>query len=155
MNYLKVRAYTNNEQGLPVYAEPNAAGLDLIVSEDMTIPVGETKLVPTGLFMELPEGYEAQIRPRSGLAYKHGIQVLNSPGTIDSSYRGEVKIIIRNGGENDFVAAKGTKIAQMVVSAYNTVVWEAVESQADLSETQRGEGGFGHTGLKIGETEIK
>jgi dUTP pyrophosphatase len=105
----------------------------------------ERKLIPTGLFVEIPEGYEAQIRPRSGLALKKGITVLNSPGTIDADYRGEIGIILINLSNEDFVIESGERICQMIIAAHETVQWSLVEK---LEETQRGEGGFGHTGKK-------
>lgn len=104
----------------------------------------QRKLIPTGLFMELPLGYEAQIRPRSGLAFKHGIGIVNSPGTIDADYRGEIKILLINFSDNDFRVENGDRIAQMIVSRHETVVWEAAE---ELTETARGAGGYGHTGI--------
>ena len=100
-------------------------------------------LVPTGLHIELPVGYEAQIRPRSGLAYKHGISIVNSPGTIDADYRGEIKVLLINFSDTDFVVNNGDRIAQMVIAKHETVIWDAAEQ---LSDTARGEGGYGHTG---------
>lgn len=132
---------------LPTYATAHAAGMDLCaaVQDDVTLAVGERKLIPTGLAIALPEGFEAQIRPRSGLALKNGIAVLNSPGTIDADYRGEVQIILANLGQEPFTITRGMRIAQMVVAAYSRVTWAQVES---LSETARGAGGFGSTGVK-------
>ncbi len=115
------------------------------VAGDVAIQPGETVLIPTGFAIELPAGYEAQIRPRSGLAAKHQVGILNSPGTIDSDYRGEVKIILTNFGKNVFTVKKGDRIAQMVIGSYTKIFWNEVES---LSETARGAGGFGHTGTK-------
>jgi dUTP pyrophosphatase len=114
-----------------------------VVDGDFILKAGETALVPTGFAIALPEGYEAQVRPRSGLAIKHQVTVLNSPGTIDADYRGEVKVILTNFGKQDFVIRRGDRIAQMVVAPYTRVTWEEKES---LEETKRGAGGFGHTG---------
>jgi len=130
---------------LPVYATHGSAGLDIAaaVKEEMIIPKGKIGLVPTDFSVEIPEGYEIQVRPRSGLALKHGITVLNSPGTIDSDYRGEVKIILINLGEEDYKISRGERIAQLVVSK----VYQAKLSEADnLNDSHRGEGGFGHSG---------
>ena len=110
---------------------------------DIVIAPGERALIPTGLHMALPAGYEAQVRPRSGLAYKHGVTVLNSPGTIDADYRGDVGVILINHGDADFHVKSGDRIAQLVVAQYTNFTWEAV---TDLPDTARGEGGFGHTG---------
>ncbi len=130
---------------LPSYATEHSAGMDLVaaVQADLVMAPGERKLIPTGLSIALPEGYEAQVRPRSGLALKNGIAVLNSPGTIDADYRGEVQIILANLGSDAFTIKRGMRIAQMVVAQYSRVSWQ----QADqLSETKRGAGGFGSTG---------
>ena len=131
---------------LPAYATEHAAGMDLCaaVKDDLILQPGERKLVPTGLSIALPEGFEAQIRPRSGLALKNGISVLNSPGTIDADYRGEVQIILANLGSEAFTISRGMRIAQMVVAPYTRVTWEKVTS---LNETNRGTGGFGSTGV--------
>jgi dUTP pyrophosphatase len=133
--------------GLPVYATEHAAGMDLCaaVTNDITLAPGQRSLIPTGLSIALPEGFEAQIRPRSGLALKNGITVLNSPGTIDADYRGEIQVILANLGTEAFVVTRGMRIAQMVVAAYTRVVWEQTEQ---LSTTARGAGGFGSTGVK-------
>lgn len=132
---------------LPSYETPGSAGADIraFIKDDMVIPCGGRALVPTGLYMEIPEGYEVQIRPRSGLALKKGILVLNTPGTIDSDYRGEVKIILANLGEEPFVIKNGDRIAQMIASPVIQAGFTRVDS---ISETERGEGGFGHTGVK-------
>ena len=114
------------------------------VESEMNVKAGETVLVPTGFSIEIPVGFEAQIRPRSGLALKHNIGLMNSPGTIDSDYRGEVKIVFTNYGKNDFIVRRGDRIAQMIVARYERVEWEVVDR---LSETTRGAGGFGHTGI--------
>lgn len=127
---------------LPHYAHPGDAGLDLFSVERKVIPPGESGLIHTGIVIQLPPNTEAQVRPRSGLALKHGITVLNTPGTIDVGYRGEVKVILINHGKSDFVVEQGMKIAQMVIQHVMTV--DVVEA-AELSETQRGEGGFGST----------
>lgn len=129
---------------LPSYAHPGDAGMDLYCVEDFVLAPGERKLVHTGLVMELPEGFEAQVRPRSGLALKHGVTVLNTPGTIDSGYRGEVGVILVNLGGEDFSAAKGAKIAQMVIARCERAETVEVES---VDQTERGAGGFGSTGL--------
>ena len=130
---------------LPTYATNGSAGMDIYaaVEQDLVVKEGVTLLVPTGFSMEIPIGYEAQIRPRSGLAVKHNIGLMNSPGTIDSDYRGEVKIVFTNYGRNDFIVKRGDRIAQMVIAKYEWVEWVEADQ---LSETQRGSGGFGHTG---------
>jgi dUTP pyrophosphatase len=130
---------------LPAYATVHAAGMDLraAVAEPLVLKPMERALVPTGLSLAIPEGYEAQIRPRSGLALKHGITCLNSPGTIDADYRGEVKVLLVNLGTEAFTIARGERVAQMVVAAHATAKFFPVPK---LPETQRGEGGFGHTG---------
>ena len=130
---------------LPSYATEGAAGMDICaaVSADISVQPGETVLVPTGFSIELPQGYEAQVRPRSGLAIKHNVGILNAPGTIDSDYRGEVKVILTNFGKNEFVVHRGDRIAQMVVARYERVHWEETGA---LESTDRGAGGFGHTG---------
>ena len=131
--------------GLPAYATEQSAGMDLCaaVSSDVVLQPGQRKLIPTGLSIALPAGYEAQVRPRSGLALKNGITVLNSPGTIDADYRGEVQVILANLGEESFTIARGMRIAQMVVARYTRVEWQQAEQ---LSTTTRGAGGFGSTG---------
>ena len=131
---------------LPTYSTEGSAGMDICaaVDADVILPPGETMLIPTGFIIELPPGHEAQVRPRSGLAIKHGLGILNSPGTIDSDYRGEVKIILTNFGKNPYTIRRGDRIAQMIVSTYERVRWEEASS---LKESSRGEGGFGHTGI--------
>lgn len=129
---------------LPAYAHASDAGMDVRSVEDLTIPAGRRALVHTGLVMELPLGYEAQVRPRSGLALKHGITVLNTPGTIDAGYRGEVGVILANFGEADFAVKKGDKIAQIVIAP---VTQPEIVEVADVNETDRGAGGFGSTGV--------
>ncbi|MDR1793322.1 MAG: dUTP diphosphatase [Bacteroidales bacterium] len=134
-----------SENTLPTYQTAASAGMDICanLSESVRIHPRQRVLIPTGLHIELPIGYEAQIRPRSGLAIKNGITVLNAPGTIDADYRGEIKVILINLSNEDFVVNHGDRIAQMVVSKYENVVWELV---SDIAPTDRGEGGFGHTG---------
>lgn len=143
---MNIKIINRSEHALPAYETAASAGMDL--RADLTEPViiapMERKLVPTGLFMELPVGFEAQIRPRSGLALKHGISILNSPGTIDADYRGEIKILLINFSNKDFEVGNGDRIAQMVISRHEQVNWEEVNI---LTETVRGEGGYGHTGL--------
>lgn len=130
---------------LPEYASGGAAGLDLraAVETDQVIEAGETVAVPTGLVMALPEGFEAQVRPRSGLALKHSVGILNAPGTIDSDYRGEVKALLTNFGTESFIVHRGDRIAQLVIARYERIEWRAVEA---LPTTDRGDGGFGHSG---------
>ena len=130
---------------LPTYATEQSAGMDLSAALEDAIELGpgDRALIPTGLAIALPEGYEAQVRPRSGLAVKHGVTVLNSPGTIDADYRGEIKVILINHGKEAFTIERGMRIAQMVVEKYETVNWDVVKT---LDDTDRGEGGFGSTG---------
>lgn len=130
---------------LPNYSTGQSAGMDLCaaVEEALTLEPGQRTLIPTGLSIALPKGYEAQVRPRSGLAIKNGVTVLNSPGTIDSDYRGEIKIILANLGSEDFVVERGMRVAQMVIAAHEQAAWIEVDN---LDETQRGAGGFGSTG---------
>lgn len=130
---------------LPRYATEHAAGMDLsaAVEREVVLAPGQTMLIPTGFAIALPPGYEAQVRPRSGLAIKHGIGILNAPGTIDADYRGEVKVILTNFGTENFVVRRGDRIAQMVIARHERAVWEEKEV---LKETGRGAGGFGHTG---------
>ena len=132
---------------LPEYATAGSAGMDLLaaVNEDIVITPGERKLITTGLKIAIPEGYEGQVRPRSGLALKHGITILNSPGTIDSDYRGVVKIITANLGTEDFIVRRGDRIAQLVIAP---VVKAVLLETKELPDTARSEGGFGHTGVK-------
>lgn len=142
---MKVKIVNRSHHGLPAYATEQSAGMDLRASIDEPIVLKplERRLVPTGLYMELPAGYEAQVRPRSGLALKKGITLLNTPGTIDADYRGEIGVIMVNLSQEDFEIQDGDRIAQMVISRYEQVEWETVEV---LEETARGAGGFGHTG---------
>ena len=142
---MNIRIINRSHHPLPAYATALSAGMDLRANLETPITLRplERCLVPTGLFMALPQGYEAQVRPRSGLALKKGITVLNTPGTVDADYRGEIGVILVNLSQEDFVINDGERIAQMVVARHETVTWEAVE---DLDETERGAGGFGHTG---------
>ena len=142
---LTVKIVSRSHHPLPVYETPHAAGMDLRANleESIVLQPLERKLIPTGLFIELPAGYEAQVRPRSGLAFKHGITVLNSPGTIDADYRGELKVILINLGTEAFEIRDGERVAQLVVAAHEQVQWQAAEI---LEETERGTGGFGSTG---------
>ena len=144
---VQVKIINKGHQQLPAYATPQSAGMDLRANIDgpVTLRPMERKLIPTGLYMALPEGYEAQVRPRSGLALKHGITVLNSPGTIDADYRGEVMVLLVNLSGSDFVVNDGERIAQMVIARHETAVFAEV---AELDATERGEGGYGHTGVK-------
>lgn len=140
-----VRIVNKGRHPLPQYATPHSAGLDLRANLDRSVILepGQRALIPTGLFLELPEGTEAQVRPRSGLAFKHGITVLNSPGTIDADYRGEVGVLLVNLGQQTFEVKDGERIAQLVVAHYERV---ALEQVTDLALSERGAGGFGHTG---------
>ena len=144
---MKVRIVNKSTLELPAYSTPLSAGMDLRADIDEPITLGslEKAMVPTGLHIELPYGYEAQVRPRSGLAAKHGITVLNSPGTIDADYRGEIKVILVNLSKEPFVINRGERIAQMVIARYEKIEWEQV---CELSDSERGEGGFGSTGKK-------
>jgi len=145
MKAVNVRVVNRSKHALPHYATGLSAGMDLKANLDqaVTLQPGERALVPTGIFMELPGGYEAQVRPRSGLALKHGITVLNAPGTIDADYRGEVGVILINLGQAAFTVEDGERIAQLVVAPYTQVEWQQAET---LTETERGSGGFGSTG---------
>lgn len=142
---MKVKIINKSSHPLPEYATEYSAGLDLRASieADVTVLPLERVLIPTGLYIELPKGYEAQIRPRSGLALKHGITVLNSPGTIDADYRGEIRVILVNLSNEAFIIKNGERICQMVVAQHAQVGWEEVDL---IEETERGAGGFGHTG---------
>jgi dUTP pyrophosphatase len=142
---MKINIINNSGLPLPQYETANAAGMDLraFTTAEIVIKPMQRTLVPTGLHIELPVGFEAQIRPRSGLAYKHGISIVNSPGTIDADYRGEIKVLLINLSDLDFVIKNGDRIAQMVVAKHETVSWEPV---SQLNETARGTGGYGHTG---------
>jgi len=142
---MKVKIVNHSHHPLPQYQTSLSAGMDIRanLSEAVTLKPMERKLIPTGLFIALPEGYEAQLRPRSGLAIKHGITLLNTPGTIDADYRGEIGVILVNLSSDVFVINDGERICQMVIASHEQVAWEAADS---LDETERGAGGFGHTG---------
>lgn len=142
---MNIKIINKSHHALPEYATPYSAGMDLRanITESVILKPLERKLIPTGLFIELPKGYEAQIRPRSGLAFKHGLTVLNSPGTIDADYRGEICVILVNLSNEDFIINDGERICQMVIASHEQVNWVKVET---LDDTERGAGGFGHTG---------
>lgn len=142
---MKIQIINKSKHALPQYATAHSAGMDLRANIDTPILLKpmQRKLIPTGLYIALPEGFEAQIRPRSGLALKKGITLLNTPGTIDADYRGEIGVIVVNLSEEDFIIEDGERIAQMVIARYEKAEWEEVEV---LGETERGDGGFGHTG---------
>ena len=142
---MEVKIVNKSNHRLPEYATYGASGMDLKANTTEPIVLGplERQMIPTGLYIALPEGYEAQVRPRSGLAAKYGVTVANSPGTVDADYRGEIKVILINLSNEKFVVNPGDRIAQMVIARYERVEWEEV---ATLDETERGEGGFGHTG---------
>jgi dUTP pyrophosphatase len=142
---MKIRIVNRSRHSLPTYETIASAGMDLRanLSQDVLLRPLERAIVPTGLFIELPVGFEAQVRPRSGLAIKNGITVLNTPGTIDADYRGEVMVIMVNLSAEDFVVRDGERIAQMIISRHERAEWEEVN---ELQKTQRGDGGFGHTG---------
>lgn len=144
---MQVNITNQSKHALPAYQTTASAGMDLRanIGEPLTLKPLQRALIPTGLFMELPVGYEAQVRPRSGLAYKHGITVLNSPGTIDADYRGEIKVLLVNISQEDFVVNDGERIAQMVIARHETVEWMEA---ANLAESGRGAGGFGSSGVK-------
>lgn len=146
ISYMKIQIINKSKHPLPQYATPFSAGMDLRANLDQPVVLKPLQrcLVPTGLYMALPEGYEAQIRPRSGLALKKGVTLLNTPGTIDVDYRGEIGVIMVNLSSEDFVIEDGERIAQMVIARYEQTEWQEVEV---LDETQRGAGGFGHTGV--------
>ena len=142
---MEIKIINKSEHPLPQYETAHAAGMDLraSITEEITLKPLQRMLIPTGLYIELPVGYEAQIRPRSGLAYKHGISIVNAPGTIDADYRGELKVLLVNLSDTDFKILNGERIAQMVIAKHETVSWRTVE---ELSGTARGAGGYGHTG---------
>lgn len=144
---MKLKIVNSSDNPLPIYETSGSAGMDLRaqLSEPVMLKPLQRALIPTGLFIELPDGYEAQVRPRSGLALKKGVTVLNSPGTIDSDYRGEIKVIMINLSNETTIINTGERIAQMIISKYEKVVLKEVD---ELNETERGEGGFGHTGVK-------
>ena len=144
---IKIKVVNLGHQPLPTYSTEESAGMDLRANLDGPIVLHpmERRLIPTGLCIELPRGFEAQIRPRSGLALKHGVTILNTPGTIDSDYRGELKVLLVNFSTEDFVVNDGERIAQMVIARHETACFEEVDV---LDETERGTGGYGHTGVK-------
>ena len=143
---MEIEIVNRSRHALPAYATPLSAGMDrrANVTEPLVLRPLERRLVPTGLYIALPPGYEAQVRPRSGLALKHGIGLLNAPGTIDADYRGEIGVILVNLSQEDFTVNDGDRIAQLVVARHESVTWRPVEQ---LGDTERGAGGFGHTGL--------
>lgn len=144
---IQVKVINKGKQPLPAYATKQSAGMDLRadIEQPVTLKPLERRLIPTGLHIALPQGYEAQVRPRSGLALKHGITVLNTPGTIDADYRGEIGVVLVNLSNEDFVVNPGERVAQMVIAKYEQAVLQTVDT---LDETERGEGGYGHTGVK-------
>lgn len=144
---MKVKVINKSENSFPQYATPLSAGMDVRAANEQPIKIDplQRAIVPTGLFLEIPAGYEVQVRPRSGLAAKKGITVLNSPGTIDADYRGEVCVILVNLSSESFVVEKGERIAQLVLSRHECIEWDECRS---LSESERGDGGFGSTGVK-------
>lgn len=144
---VKIKIVNRGRQQLPAYATELSAGMDLRanIDESITLNPMERRIIPTGLCMALPPGYEAQVRPRSGLAFKHGITVLNSPGTIDADYRGEIGVLLVNLSDEPFVITEGERIAQMVIARHEQGQFEEVDQ---LDQTERGEGGYGHTGVK-------
>ncbi|WP_250632154.1 dUTP diphosphatase [Rhodoflexus caldus] len=143
---MEVKIINRSGHPLPHYQTELSAGMDICAHLEQPVVLAplQRALIPTGLFMELPAGFEAQIRPRSGLALKHGISIVNSPGTIDADYRGEIKVLLINLGQEDFVVENGARIAQMVISRHERIIWQPVES---LSDTERGAGGYGSTGV--------
>ncbi len=144
---MQVKVINNSKFPLPEYATLQSAGMDLRanISESVSLKSLCRELIPTGIYIELPKGYEAQIRPRSGLAFKNGVTVLNSPGTIDADYRGEIKVLLTNLSPNEFIIEPGERIAQIVFSKHETISWQEVN---ELNDSVRGSGGFGHTGIK-------
>ena len=144
---MQVKIVNTSKHPLPSYETIHAAGMDMRANLDapVTLKPLQRAMIPTGLFIELPVGYEAQVRPRSGLAAKKGVTVLNTPGTVDADYRGEIKVILVNLSNEDFIVEDGERVAQIVIAAHATAEWVEV---AELSETERGAGGFGHTGTK-------
>ncbi|MFN5630051.1 MAG: dUTP diphosphatase [Bacteroidota bacterium] len=144
---MQVKVINNSKYPLPEYATLQSAGMDLRanISESVSLKSLCRELIPTGIYIELPKGYEAQIRPRSGLAFKNGVTVLNSPGTIDADYRGEIKVLLTNLSPNEFIIEPGERIAQIVFSKHEIISWQEVN---ELNDSVRGSGGFGHTGIK-------
>jgi deoxyuridine 5''-triphosphate nucleotidohydrolase (dut) len=146
MEHIKVKIINKSHHSMPEYATPESAGMDVraFLNEPIVLKPLERALIPTGLYLQLPAGHECQIRPRSGLALKHGITLVNTPGTVDADYRGEIGVILINLSNEPFTVNDGERICQMVITNYTHVEWEAVER---LDETERGDGGFGHTGV--------
>lgn len=146
MDRIKVKIINRSGFDLPAYETPSAAGMDIhaALKEPVTLKPMERTLVPTGLRIQLPQGYECQIRPRSGLALRSGISIVNTPGTVDADYRGEISVIVINLSDTPFTINPGERIAQMVITTYSHVAWEPVDR---IDETERGDGGFGHTGV--------
>lgn len=142
---IKVKIRNESSNPLPAYQTKGSAGMDICSNEDLTLQAGKTRIVSTGLYLEIPEGYEVQVRPRSGLAAKYRVTILNSPGTIDSDYRGEVGVILVNHSDRDFEVSKGDRIAQLVLQPVFQMEFEEAE---ELNKTERGTGGFGSTGTK-------
>ena len=144
---MQIPVINRSQHPLPAYQTAHAAGLDVRanLTEPVTLKPLQRALIPTGLFMEIPVGYEVQVRPRSGLAYKHGISIVNSPGTIDADYRGELKVLLVNLSDTEFVVQDGERVAQLVVARHETIAWELAET---LSDTERGTGGYGSTGVQ-------
>ncbi|HAR20841.1 MAG TPA: dUTP diphosphatase [Cytophagales bacterium] len=144
---MRIKIINHSKHPLPQYQTESSAGMDLRAElpQPINLKPLERKLIGTGLYIELPNGHEAQIRPRSGLAFKHGLTVLNSPGTIDADYRGEIKVLLVNLSDTDFLIHDGERIAQMVISKHENIQWELTE---ELSQTERGTGGYGSTGVK-------
>lgn len=144
---MTVKVINQSNNPLPQYQTAHSAGLDLMafMPEPITLKPLQRALIPTGLYIELPAGYEAQIRPRSGLAFKNGISIVNAPGTIDADYRGEIKVLLVNLSDQDFTIENGLRIAQMIVAKYERITWETV---SELGETERGSGGYGSTGVR-------
>ncbi|CEA16655.1 Deoxyuridine 5'-triphosphate nucleotidohydrolase [Fermentimonas caenicola] len=146
-NKMEIKIVNRSRHSLPDYATIHSAGMDLRANLENPVVLKplERSLIPTGIYIQLPNGYEAQIRPRSGLAIKHGISIVNAPGTIDADYRGEIKVILANLSNEDFTINDGERICQMIVAKHERVEWVEVD---ELDETERGDGGFGHTGKK-------
>lgn len=147
---MEIKVFNKSHHPLPEYATPQSAGMDLRanIEKDVVLNPSERVLIPTGLHIQLPVGYEAQIRPRSGLALKKGITCLNSPGTIDADYRGDLGVILINHGSEPFVIKDGERIAQMVIAKHEVAEWNIVQSQDELEATERGADGYGHTGVE-------
>lgn len=147
MERIVLRIVNRSGSDLPGYATEGASGMDLkaMLDEPVTLGSLQRAMIPTGIFLEIPEGYEVQVRPRSGMAWKHGLTCLNSPGTVDSDYRGELKVIMINLSADPYTIQHGDRIAQMVVAKVEKAVWEETD---DLTQSQRGKGGFGHTGMR-------